>query len=585
MSFLSVALPPGVVQMGAASQAAGRFSDSQFIGWTPEGLLRPMGGWQLHSTSAQALLGLPRAIGAWKDNGNGRWIAVGTHKRLYAMTENGTVADITPSRRFVTLGSNPIATTSGSNTITVTDNAHGALAGAVVHLSGATATGGLTTGQLNAELTTVSVTTNTWTAVVSGAAATSAVSGGGAAVVAGYNILDGRADATANTGFGAGPFGAGAFGAARPDTGSKLQPTVWSFGYFGQYLDAVSDSEGTVWQWTLDPSARAVAVPNCPTGVSALVITPEHFLMLLKGRTVQWSDQGDNTVWTASASNQAGDLDLQSSGVLQCGQAMKGQTLLLTTVDAWSCVYQGAPYIYGLTRVGQGCGAISRQCMIVNDTEAVWMGLGDFFAYDGSVQAIPCEVRDAVFGNINLVQKAKVTAVHLSRTREVIWFYPSAGSNEIDRYVKLNYGLLASGVNCWDTGALVRTCGVGPGAFDMPLMVSADGYVYEHETGFNYDGDKPRATTGPIQLGNGERMMEVQGLIPDEKTAGDVQVRFYAKGYPNSPEVTEGPYSLTSPTDFMWQADSVRMTYEGVRLTDWRIGTFQLDVVSGDPMR
>lgn len=486
-----VNLPPGVVKDGTESQSTGRFSDSQYIRWSPEGLLQPMGGWQIHSADADPLTGVARALLAWRDNGGGRWIGVGTNSNLNIVTEAGTVADITP---------------------------------------------------------------------------------------AGYTA--GLVDATSNAGYGAGPYGVGAYGTPRPDTGTRLQPTVWTLDTFGEELIAVADSDGGIYDWALDPATPAAILSGAPTGVSSIVVTPERFIMALKGRTVSWPDQESKTDWTPSDINQAGDLDLQTPGTLMCGRAMKGQTLLLTTVDAWAAVYLGLPAVYTFTRVGQGCGAISKQALAVNDTQAIWMSPDGFFAYDGSVVALPCEVRDAVFGNINTVQQAKTTCVHLSGSKEVIWFYPSAASTENDSYVKYNYGL-----NCWDTGVLSRTCGTAAGPFDVPLMATADGLIYEHETGFAYDGVMPFATTGPFKLGKGETLMEVQGLIPDELTQGDVRVSFATRYYPNGPETSYGPFGLTSPTDFLFQADRVRMKYEAVNLTDWRIGQFFLDVLKGDPLR
>ena len=46
---------------------------------------------------------------------------------------------------------------------------------------------------------------------------------------------------------------------------------------------------------------------------------------------------------------------------------------------------------------------------------------------------------DHVFSDINKSQRFKIFAGHNQVHNEVIWFYPSASSTEIDRYVTYNY--------------------------------------------------------------------------------------------------------------------------------------------------
>lgn len=52
------------------------------------------------------------------------------------------------------------------------------------------------------------------------------------------------------------------------------------------------------------------------------------------------------------------------------------------------------------------------------------MGAEEFYVYAGSVQRLPCSVRDYVFNDINSDQLEKVTAGLNSAFAEVTWFYP-----------------------------------------------------------------------------------------------------------------------------------------------------------------
>jgi hypothetical protein len=108
-------------------------------------------------------------------------------------------------------------------------------------------------------------------------------------------------------------------------------------------------------------------------------------------------------------------------------------------------------------------------------------------------------------------------------------------------------------------------------------MVSDDGYVYEHEVGFNYDGQTLFAESGPVELGAGDRVMTLTGLIPDEKSSGDVRVRFSTKLYPNATEYNYGPYTLNSPTSVRLTGRQIAVKVEGVDLADWRVGVIRFD--------
>ena len=77
------------------------------------------------------------------------------------------------------------------------------------------------------------------------------------------------------------------------------------------------------------------------------------------------------------------------------------------------------------------------------------------------------------------------------------WFYPSAASTEIDSYVTWNYR-----EKHWTVGELARLSGIDRGPMTYPLLIGADGYVYEHETGFAYPGSaNPWLESGPFEFG------------------------------------------------------------------------------------
>jgi len=390
------------------------------------------------------------------------------------------------------------------------------------------------------------------------------------------DLTAGNADATLKIGYGYGLYGSSAYGVARPDLGSYVPATTWSVDTWGEYLVACSSADGRLLEWQLNTGTDAAAISGAPTGCSGLVVTEERFLFALGAsgnpRMVKWSDQEDNTDWTASATNQAGDFELTTVGSIQCGKRVRGQILLFTDVDVHTSTYIGPPYVYSFERVGTGCGVISRNAVTVIDNAAAWMSSTGFWIYDGFVKPLASDVSDYVFSDMNITQSSKVYSQHNTSYGEIWWYYPSAAATEVDSYVVWNYR-----ENHWSIGKLARTCAIDRGVFAFPLAVSTDGYIYEHEAGFNYDSVKPYAESGPIEFGVGDRVMNVTGLVRDEKTVGDVKVSFSTKLYPNATEYNYGPYSLSSPTSLRITGRQLAAKIEGNSNVDWRVGIIRLD--------
>lgn len=389
----------------------------------------------------------------------------------------------------------------------------------------------------------------------------------------------GRADATFNNGFGGGPYGSYAYGVARPDSGSIDPATTWTMDTWGQYLIACSNDDGKLLEWQLSTGSDAAALANAPIDNKAVMVTEERFVFALGaggvGRKVQWCDQEDNTLWTPAITNQAGDFELETPGTLMAGKRLRGVNLLFTDVDVHTANYVGPPFVYGFERIASGCGLIGPQAVAAVESVAFWMSPAGFFIYDGFVKPISCDVLDYVFTNLNDAQKSKVYAVANNQYGEVWWFYPSATSLEIDSYVSYNYR-----ENHWAVGTLARTAGTDRGVFSYPMMVSTDGYVYEHEVGLEYEGASPYAETGPIELGNGDRTLMARQLIPDEKSLGSVSVQFKTKLTPEGAESTKSYTINGAYTNVRFSGRQAAMRITGAAPnTDWRVGTMRLDVV------
>ncbi|MAY05555.1 MAG: hypothetical protein CMB25_08190 [Euryarchaeota archaeon] len=367
--------------------------------------------------------------------------------------------------------------------------------------------------------------------------------------------------------------GANIFRFGADDTTVKIEIIPQAYNTPDFNIDTISLKKKTV----VEP------ITNAPLNNKAIVVTEERFIFALgaggNSRKVAWCDKENNTVWTPAVTNEAGDQELATAGQIMCGVRTRGGTLIITDTDAHIAQYQGPPYVYGFQRVATECGAVARLAAVTTDIGAFWFGQENFHYFDGnSVQTLNCDVHDYVFADFNSTQQSKIWGMVNGANSEVWWFYCSSNATEPDRYVAYDFV-----DNHWLIGNLARSSGVGRGVFRYPMMAehTTKANIYNHEVGFNYDTDPIFCETGAIVVGNGDEILKVTSVIPDEKTQGDVDLTFKAKLLPNDTERTYGPFNPANPTAVRFSGRQIKMRVDGDRNVDWRGGVMRLDVKSG----
>lgn len=392
----------------------------------------------------------------------------------------------------------------------------------------------------------------------------------------------GNNDAEVNTSFGGNAFGTGIYGTKRPYSGIFQEADTWSVDNWGEYLVGCCTSDGKLYEWQLNTATPAAQIANSPEDCKSIMVTDERFIFALQAggnpRKVAWCDREDNTIWAATAENEAGDIELQTSGEIMFGLRMRGRSLIVTNTDAHIATYIGPPYVYGFEKAGSAMGAVSRNCGVSVDVGAFWMGREAFYIFDGSaIRQLDCDISDFVFDGMNHNQASKVFAVHNSEYGEVWWFFPSDGNTEVDRYVSYDYA-----AGHWEMGYIGRTCAFDQGVLDEPVWIDSTAVAYEHELhGVGHGGETPYAETSVITIGNGDNVMVVNSLIPDEETQGDVRFKFKTRFYPNGEEREYGYYTASNPTSVRFTGRQIRMRVEATSNSDFRVGTMRLNVVSG----
>jgi hypothetical protein len=416
-------------------------------------------------------------------------------------------------------------------------------------------------------------------------------------------VPSGTAEAAQNTGYGGSTYGSGNYGVEREEDFTIAEATVWTLANWGEDLLAVSNSDGQIYEldmsaWSLAPtttpmtkvSANALVVDiadgttanptEVPTSNYGLVVTAERFVFALRAggnpRKVQWCDRENLYEWQPSVINEAGDIELQTSGSLVAGVSVRGRTLLLTTTDCWTATYQGPPTVFGFQKIGDSCGLVGKNMLASVGPSAFWMGKNNFFFYDGTqARVLPCEVHDKVFTELNRSKVSHGWCVANQKFNEVWWFYPANGADECNKYVAYDYR-----ENHWLIGDLTRSTGVDSGPFQEPWWV-ANSAAYRHETGFGHESASVFLESGPIDFADGDTVARVTEVIPEEDTQGEVSLKFKTKFYPNDTETTHGPYNPANPMSVRFTGRQVKLRIDGGEGNNWRFGDLRMRASGG----
>ena len=638
MALIPLKIPAGFYRTGTELDASGRWRDGSLVRWR-DGSLRPVKGWRENENIDVTTTYSPRGMHSWETTDGSRYVAAGSYNQLVAAISSGGTYDITPdsladgsedAQRNIGYGysfygtgtygdprpdtGNIVEATSwsldnwGENLVacSIADRklyewSLGTTTGSELITNGTFDTDSDWTKGTGWTIDTGDSNKATW----SGTTATSlsqyvfGLTSGNKYVIS-LSVQDVLPDdgitPTAKikaTGLNTSTvfidkelkIGLNTVSFEIDDDSFLLEIYPASDAEEDFHIDSVSVKQGVV----------ATQVANSPSTVDSILVTEERFIFALgcvgeaqgvgySPRRVRWCDRENNTVWNATALNQAGEIELQTSGKIETAIRTRGQTLIITDVDAHIARYVGPPYVYGFERVGTSCGIISRKAAADVDAGTFWMGKGGFYRFDGNVVSqIDCEVHDYVFGDINTSQRSKVWAWTNGEFSEIWWFYASSSAtdNEIDKYVAFDYK-----EGHWLIGELSRTSGVERGVFEYSMLTDSVGTLYDHEVGRSYlNGATQQAVfaeTSAISIGNGDQIMQVTDLIPDEKTQGDVDVTFKSRFYPNDTEYTHGPYNPSNPTSVRFAGRQVRMRVEGDSpYADWRVGTMRIDAKAG----
>jgi len=425
-----------------------------------------------------------------------------------------------------------------------------------------------------------------------------------------------------------------------------LEPGLWSLSNFGQVLVSTI-ANGKTFTWDSSIAARlsthasmttsgfetridAATDSGNPTATRVTLISPttRHLIHLGTETTIgntttqddmfiRFSEDESINKYTPEATNTAGTQRLQDGTKIMGGLVAKENILIWTDNALYTMKFVGAPFTFGFEQVGTNCGLIGKNAAIEIDGVAYWMGNNGFFSFDGTVNTLPCSVEDFVYDNADTTKGQQVNAGINNLFTEVVWWYPTQGSEFNNRYVVYNYGQNNAQLPMgnWYTGTntnSIRTTWIdslvyprpyataynsaNTGTFPQVIGESGLGQTvfFEHESGndqVNPDGSVTALTSFiqsfsfSLQKDQAEVFLALRRFLPNFKVlTGNNQITLSIKDFPSQDDIETAlsPFIITSST---LKVDTrARGRYANIKIENtgvgesWRFGTFQVDI-------
>lgn len=603
MVWTPIKTQPGVVRLATPYDIPNVWWDTNNVRWVA-GAMCPIGG---NSRISSSVMPSPvRKIFQWRDNGANTWTVVGMENGV--RVEYGGYFDVTPSS-FIGISGiggggygtgvygqpevlSPTSaiddpsgtTTAGSNAVTITNaspavvtwNSHPLTIESVVKF---TTTGSLPTGlTAGTAYWVVNPTTNTFqVATTKGGTAINTSSAGSGTHTANWIV------------------GKDTYGRQKSTNPPQFRkPDFWSFATFGQDLLAVCSSDGRLLHFA--PTAgtpSAMDVPtNAPTSNKAVVVTAERSCMLLGAagvaRRIAWSDFENYNGWTFNtATGQAGYIDIEATSPIVSGIRVKEGVLVLTQHEAFLVRYVGAPYFYGVEKLGSTTFA-APNAIAIGGNQVMWFGDECFWMYDGSaVRPVDCPFFNDLKQDYNPIYGNYRAHMHENGMFPEFWFdYPdqTQTDGECNHAVIYNYA-----EKWWSRTARNVTASCGAQTAKYPVGSKTDKYIYQFEDGWTDAGvtrvGSVWAETSHLPFSQNGGLVDInQAMVSTDPQYGsqNYQIKLLSRFTMDQDETTFGPYIPRTDgyTDTRASGRDYRLRIEATDDNYWSIGQVRVDVSS-----
>ena len=610
-SLQAVVLKPGINRNTTEYFAEGGWVDGNRIRFE-DGRASKIGGWaaqparQAEDVSNNRFTGIARDLLTWTSLLSLKYLLAAGTCKLELLFEN-TIYDITPTRvekrltapatidddsRYQAVLNNSISTTSGLSTVLITDvGTHGIVTGDYVYVNSQefVVDGIILSGSY---IVTAIPSPNTFEIdAVTLATGTTALAGGDLFID--YLLECGQQNNAEFTGYGGSTYntpGASGQGYNRPRSGGEFAIAMrqWSLDNWGE--DALACVRGgQIYHWdasltnpvtkrsqTLenrledpssdfydpDPITRQEKIAEIPQQNLFCLVAQERIVIAFGTNTpltgdfdplvIRWSDIQSLTDWRVLETNSARFYRLPKGNRIVAAHQTRNEIIVFTDTEAYSMNFVGGNEVFRFEPLGTNTSAAGLHSVIDVNGIVMWMGVDDFYVYDGTIRTIPNTLDDYIFdqdgeGRLNLNQKEKIFAAVNKEFHEVWWFYPREGVDnalvDINDYVVYNYA-----EKIWYYGEMPRSVWVDKGTFSTPFALGNERTLFSQENGKN-DNGKPMTAfikSSYFDIGDGTDFVFVDRILPDLKLPGTstCKITVFTKRYPhpNARIIVKGPY-------------------------------------------
>ena len=279
----------------------------------------------------------------------------------------------------------------------------------------------------------------------------------------------------------------------------------------GVYVSLIVDVPTVQNNMTVSDTSRFVIAFGCN----------DYGSNVLDPMLIRWSAQDDIYNWTPDPTNQAGFIRISHGSEIVATVQTRQEIVMFTDSAIYSLQYLGPPYVWAPQLLGDNISIMSPNAAVIASGIVYWMGVDKFYIYDGRVQTLNCDLRRFVFGDLNQEQSLQVFAGTSEGFNEIWWFYCSANSTEVDKYVIYNYT-----EKIWYYGTMKRTAWLDSGLQSVPIAANyfpntLTGNLINHETGLNDDTTGTATaidayiSSSEFDIGDGHNFGFVWRVLPD----------------------------------------------------------------------
>jgi hypothetical protein len=554
MPLQKLQLRPGVNRESTTLANEGTWFEMDKVRFR-SGYPEKLGGWTKDTGTTTSALqppagsywGVARSLWNWITLSSANLMGVGTNLKYYIQqSSGGSFYDVTPLREVTAIASNAFTTVNGSTTVVINQAGHDAQEGDFVTISGvAGAVNGIPAAALNREFRITYINSATYSIAASSPATSSGTTG---SATFSYQIATGGEIYTIGPGWGAGGWGGDTSGtltgwglSAPAGVGAGTQLRLWSQDNYGEDLLLNPRGGGLyLWKVNVNPNIydRAVLLApaspapyttdvDCPVVVNAVAVSDASRFTIAFGCNdygstdldpllIRWSDQENYALWSPSATNQAGSYRLSTGSSIVAHQQTRQEILVWTDAAVYSMQYLGDPSVWGFQILGENISIAGPNATATAANVVYWLGYDKFYMYSGRVETLYCPLRQYIFGDINLQQQYQFFASTNEGFNEIWWFYCSANSDAIDRYVIYNH--LEKN---WSYGNLARTAWLDTPLRESPTAAGYNGQLIYHEDGVDDGTTNPPTPitsfcqSADINIGDGHNYGFAWRMIPD----------------------------------------------------------------------